>query len=88
MPYIAQPRRIDLASRLHPLIETLKRSPPEKLDGDLNYCITMMLKMLYGESYFELNRALGVLEAAKLEFYRRRVVPYEALKAVENGDVF
>jgi len=31
---------------------------------------------------------MGALEGAKLEFYRRVVVPYEEKKMKENGDVY
>jgi len=31
---------------------------------------------------------IGALEACKLEFYRRAVVPYEDKKIKENGDVY
>lgn len=64
--------------------------------GDLNYAITMLLlahldgfKSNKVEiSYQHLNDCLGALEGAKLEFYRRVVVPYEEKKRVENGDVY
>ena len=36
----------------------------------------------------ELNAAIGVLECAKLELYRRVVAMYEDGKIKENGDVF
>jgi hypothetical protein len=39
-------------------------------------------------NYQRLNDALGALEGAKLEFYRRVVVPYEDWKMTENGDVY
>ena len=32
--------------------------------------------------------AIGALEAAKLEFYRRVVAPYEDQKMLDNGDVY
>ena len=59
--------------------------------GDLNYKITKLCKAwLYaqGESYATYNSLIGVLECAKLEFYRRMVAPYEDQKIAENGDVY
>lgn len=34
------------------------------------------------------NSGIGALEAAKLEFYRRVVAPYEDKKIFDNGDVY
>lgn len=84
MPYIRPERREELASG------SKVRTP-----GELNYaitkCITRYLanQSLYGDyNYTDLNDVIGALEAAKLEFYRRVVVPYEEQKIKENGDVF
>jgi hypothetical protein len=57
----------------------------------LNYLITSELDnylMIHGHSYRTMNDILGALEGAKLEFYRRVVVPYEEEKRIENGDVY
>jgi hypothetical protein len=40
------------------------------------------------KGYQTFNDALGALEGAKQEFYRRVVVPYEEQKRFENGDVY
>jgi len=69
------------------LIGTLKSQPVERIDGELNYIITRILKESYPLRYFNLNRAMGVLECCKLEFYRRVAAPYEDIKIEENGDV-
>jgi hypothetical protein len=37
--------------------------------------------------YRDFHSVIGALEAAKLEFYRRHVAPYEDQKIEENGDV-
>jgi hypothetical protein len=34
------------------------------------------------------NEAIGVLECAKLELYRRVAAPYEDEKIAESGDVY
>lgn len=59
--------------------------------GQLNFLITTLLDTwLYekGLNYGNLNTAIGVLEAVKLELYRRLAVPYEDWKLVANGDVY
>lgn len=58
--------------------------------GELNYLITRTLIRYLGDApnYQKYNDALGALEGAKLELYRRRVAPYEDTKIEENGDVF
>lgn len=86
-PYIKPEQRPALDGFLEPLILEIVGSNPARRDGEVNYVITRLLHALYRESYFDMNAALGVLEAAKLEFYRRRVAPYEDKKVRENGDV-
>jgi hypothetical protein len=59
--------------------------------GELNYAITMLV-LDYVKTkqsrYQTFNDALGALEGAKLEFYRRVVSPYEEQKRFDNGDVY
>lgn len=84
MPYIKQERRTmfdDKIDELGPLIET---------EGDLNYVITRLCHYQVnrlGIGYAVVNGIVGVLESAKLEFYRRVVAPYEDRKIALNGDV-
>lgn len=87
MPYINPEARPLLNDFLTRLIEHLSMVEERKLDGDMNYIITRLLHLVYSESYFDFNRAIGVLESVKQEFYRRRVGPYEDRKIAENGDV-
>ena len=61
--------------------------------GELNYAITQLISRYVARrkgnhSYSDLNDVLGTLEGAKLEFYRRVVVPYEDRKREANGDVY
>src|SRR4051794_23099363 len=78
-----------------------KRSDRPRLDaggepagpGDLNYAITRIIDAYLarrGMNYANLNEAIGVLECAKLELYRRIVAGYEDRKIAdaENGDVY
>lgn len=59
--------------------------------GELNYLISTLIDQFVtrrGLSYNVLNEAMGALECAKLEVYRRIAAPYEDKKSSENGDVF
>ena len=87
MPYIKMEDRPKYEKPLRELIGILKSQPVESIDGELNYIITRILKESYPLRYFNLNRAVGVLECCKLEFYRRVAAPYEDTKIEQNGDV-
>lgn len=59
--------------------------------GELNYAITRLVDEYLareGVAYRSLNEAVGVLECAKLELYRRIVAPYEDQKLQSAGDVY
>ena len=86
MPYIDQPSRARLAN-----------GEPPATAGELNYAITTLVRDYLTRTpegapkrprYADYNEALGVLEAAKLELYRRMVAPYEDTKIAESGDVY
>jgi hypothetical protein len=87
MPYIKSENRKKYEKVLHELIDVLKTLPPDEVDGELNYVVTKILKNVYPLRYFHINKAVGVLECIKLEFYRRVAAPYEDLKIKESGDV-
>jgi len=87
MPYIKMEDRGKYESVLEELTTILKSLPVESVDGELNYIVTKVLKEVYPLRYFNLNRAIGVLECIKQEFYRRVAAPYEDIKIEENGDV-
>jgi hypothetical protein len=80
MPYIPSDQRS--AARLD--------SPAFASVGVLNYLITRALVIYLGPNpgYASINEAIGVLECAKLELYRRVAAPYEDRKCAENGDVY
>ena len=80
MPYIDQDRR---AAVLNDPVKILS-------EGELNFLITRLLVSWLGKkpNYSDINAAIGVLECAKLELYRRVAVPYEAKKCHQNGDVY
>lgn len=86
MPYIIQEKRIDIANRL-----AEGETPVLEVSGELNYAITRVCLQYIKDhelSYKVINDIVGVLECAKLEFYRRVAVPYENSKLSENGDVY
>lgn len=59
--------------------------------GELNYLVTRLCDaflMRTGLSYKNINQAIGALECAKLELYRRIAAPYEDQKAIQNGEVY
>jgi hypothetical protein len=59
--------------------------------GELNYFLTKIVDhyiSTHGKSYSTINEAIGVLECAKLELYRRIAAPYEDVKIQQNGDVY
>lgn len=59
--------------------------------GELNYQISKLLNDFVAMkqlNYATINEAVGALECAKLEFYRRVAADYENLKATQNGEVF
>lgn len=82
MPYIRQDIREDFnAAKFLNALDS----------GELNYIITMLIKNyidFHGHKYKHMNDVIGALEGAKLEFYRRIVVPYENNKIIDNGDVY
>jgi len=82
MPYIKPEKRKSLERGVHTKSATV---------GDLNYTICVMLNQwlkVNDTNYANINSAIGVLECAKLELYRRIAVPYEETKIEENGDIF
>lgn len=87
MPYIKPENRKKYEKNLRELVDTLKALPPEEVDGELNYVVTKILKSVYPLRYYHINKAIGVLECIKLEFYRRVAAPYEDLKIKDSGDV-
>ena len=87
MPYIKKEKRSIYKDEIESLVKKLESQPLTEQDGDLNYIVTSIMKKLYTPKYFNYNRALGVIEAIKQEYYRRVVAPYEDEKIKENGDV-
>jgi len=89
MPYITPERREEFSD----FKECIKKLVHKGLsEGDLNYLITLLLHTWLkvkeeGVRYKYLNLIIGVLECAKLEFYRQIASPYEDEKKANNGSV-
>ncbi len=81
MPYIKKERRDAIMSG-----DALQDA------GELNFALTTMVdKYLQNRGdlrYAHINEAVGALECAKLELYRRVAAPYEDAKMKEWGDVY
>lgn len=91
MPYIVQDKRIHLDPAINDMLNRLRElesdDPENAHCGNLNYIITRLLTQSYGAKYSQINEAIGVLECAKFEFYRKLAAPYEDQKEFENGAV-
>ena len=84
MPYIHQSER----KLFEAGIDALPRiASPGQLNFILCEILTKYIEDRGGLNYQHINDIVGVLEAAKLEFYRRVAVPYEDKKMSENGDI-
>ena len=86
MPYIASARRESFMG-----FENQVKGLRIDSAGELNYLITKLLITYleqHGENYRIMNEVIGALECAKAEFVRRKLIPLEQAKCVENGDVF
>lgn len=84
MPYIIKKKRPDIDDCVKTYAYHLKP------DGQLNYFLVklfLQLVKVYGMSYKFAKQYCGELEMAKMEIYRRYVIPYEDKKIEDNGDV-
>ena len=72
------------------LAKAIDEGDMPRTPGELNYAITKLVLdyLPANPSYADYNSVVGVLESAKLEFYRRACAPYENQKAFDNGDVY
>lgn len=90
MPYIKQEDRGRFDPHIVALLAALTRDGTNSpKSGEVNYVISKLIWELFesAPSYNEGNSLMGALECAKLEFYRRKMAPYEDKKILENGDV-
>lgn len=85
MPYIKKEDREHLRT-----VTQAYESVEIRSAGELNYLITLLAHRFLNqkpESYTSYNEAMGALECAKLELYRRHIASFENDKIKENGDV-
>lgn len=93
MPYIKQERREEydnLVDEIARRVYKLNCDDCTQFCGDVNYIITTLLEKTFKDNtcYSDCNEIVGILECAKLEFYRRKAAPYEDTKVELNGDVY
>ena len=90
MPYIHPEKRKTIDKIIDETTGFLETDKQAEV-GEVNYIITKLLNAYLknkGINYKNLNECVGVLECAKIEFYRRLVMPYEQQKMMSNGDVY
>lgn len=88
MPYIKSEHRQQFDHNIQELVTMLNNT--QTFEGNLNYVISKIVDGLCAthQGYAHINRVVGVLECAKLEFYRRVAASYEDVKIQENGEVY
>jgi hypothetical protein len=85
VPYIERNMRAVINNRLADVLAIVR----DLSAGEVNYLITQIIRAWTTRAtYGRFNEAVGILECAKLELYRRAVAPYEDKKIAENGDVY
>ncbi len=92
MPYITQNYREQLYTEIDALAKKIKQiheeNPAQTRDGLMNFTVTELLNEIYPNArYHQFNEIIGFLECCKLEYYRKKIGPYEDLKEQENGPV-
>jgi hypothetical protein len=88
MPYIKPIKRPHYDPHIESLLAHLRID--EWSAGCLNYIMSRLCWALFNEnpSYDDaVSKVKGVLGDVADEFYRRKVVPYEEGKIMENGDL-
>ena len=91
MPYVKQSYRGVYAKGIKSIREAFAGVGAG--DGELNYVLTSVALAWLDyhqppHGYAMLSGVVKALECAKLEFYRRRMAPYEDEKIKENGDIY
>lgn len=92
MPYIVTEKRDTLDEHIDSLLNALRGlecdDSTNNMAGNLNYVMTRLLHRVYpGNSYREVNDAMGLLSSCQAEYYRKRAAPLEDQKCWDNGDV-
>ncbi len=92
MPYITQNYRDQLYQEIDALAQKIKQineqNPGQTKDGLMNFALTELMNEVFPNArYHQFNEIIGFLECCKLEYYRKKIGPYEDLKEQENGPV-
>jgi len=93
MPYISKNARDNVDRTITCLIgdiQDVEKIGDGNLEGVVNYTLSRICnEVLIGDEprYSKINAVIGVLEAVKLEFYRRLAGPYEDGAIEKNGDL-
>lgn len=94
MPYINKDKRTELDGSIAKLVRILNEiEDNDEVAGCLNYTMSRLIWELSGhkgkgqQRYARMNMVIGAIEAAKLEYYRRIVSPYEDHKIFAEGDI-
>lgn len=93
MAYVSPELRRTLEPVVDRVIDALRELeldfPESSTEGNLNYIFSRVLADVYhGGGYKGINDAIGVLECAKLEFYRRVGADVNTVDRQINGDVY
>jgi len=91
MPYIKPEDREEIKDVLEPLKDFIFDEQLGAQPGTLNYIITSLCHAyIQGNGYHNyagFNEVIGVLECAKIEFYRMVAAKYENKKRADNGHI-
>lgn len=90
MPYIKPFDRSQVDSEIDHLIVELLEFQQQSRSGACNYTFTRILHSVFGldnPTYEKINTCIGILGCVQQELYRRKAVPYEEKKIIENGDI-
>lgn len=88
MPYIKAADRHEIDEAIRSTLDLARRGARA---GEINYIVTRILHehaLAIGADYTAYNECIGILESAKLEFYRRQVAVYEDQVKARNGEVY
>jgi len=88
MPYIASHLRALVDEYIDEIIGAIKARPEDERGGMSNYAVFRILVGLATPfNYSVLRGYVGDLICCLLEFYRRRIAPYEDDAIRRNGDI-
>lgn len=92
MPYINVNKRDVLNPAIDDLLNGLRELESDddsnNMEGNINYIFSTILNRVYpGDTYRNLNDAVGVLSCCLQEYYRKVAAPLEDQKEYDNGPI-